>query len=53
MAGLTPLQTSFSRFTYVVHYAAYRLRLTEPVSDKSYEDSYKRKRRIASVMKHH
>ena len=25
MAGLTPLRTSFSRFTYVVHYAPYRL----------------------------
>ena len=53
MAGLTPLRISFSRFTYVVHYAVYRLRRTEPVSDKSYEDNYERKRRIASVMKHH
>ena len=37
----------------MVHYAAYRLRRTEPVSDKSYEDNYKRKRRIASVVRHH
>ena len=53
IAGLTPLRTSFSRFANVVHYAAYRLRRTEPVSDKSYEDNYKRKRRISSVMNHH
>ena len=39
LAGLTPLRISFSRFTYVVHYAAYRLRRTEAVSDKSYEDN--------------